>query len=140
MSNALINSLPPLFLLTLFAASCYVYVHYFCFGAVKVLHNRVAFLIVLFVLSLMFLWSFCATMWSSVGPVPTEYKLTRDEHVMLSKARTDDQKDTIMEQLRDRRNLLLHTCTSTGSIRLIFLLIKVYCDNLFNYCIILGTV
>uniref|UniRef100_A0AAR5Q1W6 Histone deacetylase 8 n=1 Tax=Dendroctonus ponderosae TaxID=77166 RepID=A0AAR5Q1W6_DENPD len=63
-------------------------------------------------------------MWSSVGTVPAEYKFSRNEHQSVIKARTDDEKDHILETLCEKKSLLLQTCTPTGSIRCETLLLK----------------
>uniref|UniRef100_A0AAR5NYD4 Palmitoyltransferase n=1 Tax=Dendroctonus ponderosae TaxID=77166 RepID=A0AAR5NYD4_DENPD len=52
-----------------------------------------------------------------VGTVPAEYKFSRNEHQSVIKARTDDEKDHILETLCEKKSLLLQTCTPTGSIR-----------------------
>ncbi|XP_048526785.1 histone deacetylase 8-like isoform X3 [Dendroctonus ponderosae] len=117
MSHGCFNNLPPAFLLILLATFHAIYVYNFCLQSVKPLNNRAGFLIGINLLALMFLWSFLATMWSSVGTVPAEYKFSRNEHQSVIKARTDDEKDHILETLCEKKSLLLQTCTPTGSIR-----------------------
>lgn len=117
MSNGCINKLPAAFLLILFATFHAIYVYNFCWQAVQPPGNRIGFLVGINLLALMFLWSFFATMWSSVGAVPAEYKFSRNEHQSVMKARTDDEKDHILETLCEKKSLLLQTCTPTGSIR-----------------------
>ncbi|XP_066252243.1 palmitoyltransferase ZDHHC2-like isoform X1 [Euwallacea similis] len=117
MSNAFIKNLPPAFLLILFAGSYFIYVYYFSLTGITSLHHRLPFLVVINLLAIMLLWSFLATMCSSVGKVPMEYKFSRDQHVVLIHVRSDDDKDDILERFCKGKDLLLETCTSTGSIR-----------------------
>ncbi|XP_076273376.1 palmitoyltransferase ZDHHC20-A-like isoform X2 [Rhynchophorus ferrugineus] len=60
-------------------------------------------------------------MCSSVGEVPVEYKFNKNQHKTLIRSKTEDDKDNILESFSEDNNLLLFTCTPTGSIR--------YCIN-----------
>ncbi|XP_030750765.1 palmitoyltransferase ZDHHC15B-like [Sitophilus oryzae] len=117
MSTAFLNHFPPIFLIFLFFATYYIYTYHYCFCIVKSVQLRIIFMVFLNVFAIMFLWSFFATMCSSVGKVPLEYKFSNNKHRNLINSRTEDEKDDILETFCEDHNLLLYTCTPTGSIR-----------------------
>ncbi|XP_050307970.1 palmitoyltransferase ZDHHC20-A-like [Anthonomus grandis grandis] len=117
MSNACFNFLPSLFLLVLLGASYVIYIYFFCLTFVKLVILQTVFICFSTCFALMILWSFFSTYCSSVGTVPKEYKISREENIELIRARTSDEKDIMLENLCEKHNLLVQTCTTTGRIR-----------------------
>ncbi|XP_060536771.1 palmitoyltransferase ZDHHC2-like [Cylas formicarius] len=109
--------LAPVFVLLLFVVSYYIYSVHFCLWTLKSFHSKTICGILLNICGAMLLWSFFATTYSKVGKVPVEYKLSRSEHRALLDTRTEETKDELLERFCEERNLLIHTCTATGSIR-----------------------
>lgn len=106
---------PVLFITSVVAWSYYAYVIQLCFFTVDSVIEKIFYLIVYHAVFIMFLWSYWQTVFTQVGIVPRQFKLSPADAEQLERDQSDDNQRRLLENFA--RDLPVSCRTMTGAIR-----------------------
>ncbi|XP_071043580.1 palmitoyltransferase ZDHHC20-B isoform X2 [Parasteatoda tepidariorum] len=113
---------PVLFICTIVAWSYYAYVVQLCFFAVESVIERIFYLIVYHAVFAMFIWAYWQTIFTDIGLVPRQFKLSPADAEQLERDQSEDNQRRLLESFA--RDLPVACRTMNGSIR--------YCEKCHN--------
>lgn len=109
--------LPAFGLVFLLCWSYYAYVVILCIFTVKLIIKKFIFLVIYHMLFIITMVSYFAAMFVTKATVPADYKLEIADYELYQILNTDDDRNELLEQFCQSRNIVVQTVTSSGGIR-----------------------